>query len=130
MKEIWLNIDAKVQIDSYNRRKIYLINPELLKEKSAREIWEKIPNTFGKMEFEEWVAEMIMAISMEAIANGYEEVDFSPILGANLIIGDGDIPARWRVLMTSYNFVIAFMNLPIFNVLYSGEDKVLLEFVE
>lgn len=129
MREIFLNIDSKVVLEDIEKpQRIAIVNPEALKDISAEKLWEKISGGIGKYEFEIWLAEKIVAVSMMAAADGSMVADLTPISGAVLYI-NRDFPDQdWKVFKNNYNFKLLFKYLKIFKIVQETPDELLLEY--
>lgn len=129
MREIFLNIDSKVVLEDIEKpQRIAIVNPEALKDISAEKLWEKISGGIGKYEFEIWLAEKIVAVSMMAAADGSMVADLTPISGAVLYI-NRDFPDQdWKVFKNNYNFKLLFKYLKIFKIVQETPEELLLEY--
>ena len=129
MREIFLNIDSKVVLEDIEKpQRIAIVNPEALKDISAEKLWEKISGGIGKYEFEIWLAEKIVAVSMMAAADGSMVADLTPISGAVLYI-NRDFPDQdWKVFKNNENFKLLFKYLKIFKIVQETPDELLLEY--
>ena len=129
MREIFLNIDSKVVLEDIEKpQRIAIVNPEALKDISAEKLWEKISGGIGKYEFEIWLAEKIVAVSMMAAADGSMVADLTPISGAVLYI-NRDFPDQdWKVFKNNYNFKLLFKYLKIFKIVKDTPEELLLEY--
>lgn len=129
MREIFLNIDSKVVLEDIEKpQRIAIVNPEALKEISAEKLWERISGGIGKYEYEIWLAEKIVAVSMMAAADGSKVADLTPISTAVLYI-NRDFPDQdWKVFKNNYNFKLLFKYLKIFNIVLETPEELLLEY--
>ena len=129
MREIFLNIDSKVVLEDIEKpQRIAIVNPEALKDISAEKLWEKISGGIGKYEFEIWLAEKIVAVSMMAAADGSMVADLTPISGAVLYI-NRDFPDQdWKVFKNNENFKLLFKYLKIFKIVQETPEELLLEY--
>ena len=110
MREIFLNIDSKVVLEDIEKpQRIAIVNPEALKEISAEKLWERISGGIGKYEYEIWLAEKIVAVSMMAAADGSKVADLTPISTAVLYI-NRDFPDQdWKVFKNNENFYLCLI---------------------
>ena len=129
MREIFLNIDSKVILEDVEKpQRIAIVNPEALKDISAEKLWERISGGIGKYEFEIWLAEKIIAVSMMAAADGSKVADLTPISTAVLYI-NRDFPDQiWKVFKNNENFKLLFKYLKIFKIVQETPDELLLEY--
>lgn len=129
MREIWLNIDSKVVLEDVERpQRIAIVNPEALKNMSAEKLWKKISGGIGKYEFEIWIAEKIVAVSMMAAADGSKVADLTPISTAVLYI-NRDFPDQiWKVYKSNENFKLLFKYLKVFKIVQETPEELLLEY--
>lgn len=129
MREIWLNIDSKVVLEDVEKpQRIVIVNPEALKNMSAEKLWERIAGGIGKYEFEIWLAEKIVAVSMMATADGSKVADLTPISTAVLYI-NRDFPDQdWKVFKNNENFKLLFKYLKIFKIVQETPEELLLEY--
>ena len=129
MREIFLNIDSKVVLEDIEKpQRIAIVNPEALKEISAEKLWERISGGIGKYEYEIWLAEKIVALSMMAAADGSKVADLTPISTAVLYI-NRDFPDQdWKVFKNNENFKLLFKYLKIFKIVQETPDELLLEY--
>lgn len=129
MREIWLNIDCKVVLEDIEKpQRIAIVNPEALKEISAEKLWERISGGIGKYEYEIWLAEKIVALSMMAAADGSKVADLTPISTAVLYI-NRDFPDQdWKVFKNNENFKLLFKYLKIFKIVQETPEELLLEY--
>ena len=129
MREIFLNIDSKVVLEDIEKpQRIAIVNPEALKDISAEKLWEKISGGIGKYEFEIWLAEKIVAVSMMAAADGSMVADLTPISGAVLYINRDFPDHNWKVFKNNYNFKLLFKYLKIFKIVQETPEELLLEY--
>ncbi|MBP3831087.1 MAG: hypothetical protein ILA02_01745 [Clostridia bacterium] len=129
MREIFLNIDSKVVLEDIEKpQRIAIVNPEALKEISAEKLWERISGGIGKYEYEIWLAEKIVAVSMMAAADGSKVADLTPISTAVLYI-NRDFPDQdWKVFKNNENFKLLFKYLKIFKIVQETPEELLLEY--
>ena len=129
MREIFLNIDSKVVLEDIEKpQRIAIVNPEALKDISAEKLWERISGGIGKYEYEIWLAEKIVALSMMAAADGSKVADLTPISTAVLYI-NRDFPDQdWKVFKNNENFKLLFKHLKIFKIVQETPDELLLEY--
>lgn len=129
MREIFLNIDSKVVLEDIEKpQRIAIVNPEALKDISAEKLWERISGGIGKYEYEIWLAEKIVAVSMMAAADGSKVADLTPISTAVLYI-NRDFPDQdWKVFKNNENFKLLFKYLKIFKIVQETPDELLLEY--
>ena len=129
MREIFLNIDSKVVLEDIEKpQRIAIVNPEALKDISAEKLWERISGGIGKYEYEIWLAEKIVALSMMAAADGSKVADLTPISTAVLYI-NRDFPDQdWKVFKNNYNFKLLFKYLKIFKIVQETPEELLLEY--
>ena len=129
MREIWLNIDSKVVLEDTERtQRIAIINPEALKKVSAGKLWEKISGGLGKYEFDMWIAEKIVAVSMMAAADGSKVADLTPISSAELYINRDFPELNWKVFKNNENFKLLLKYLKIFKIVKDTPEELLLEY--
>lgn len=129
MREIWLNIDSKVVLEDVEKpQRIVIVNPEALKNMSAEKLWERISGGIGKYEFEIWLAEKIIAVSMLATADGSKVADLTPISSAVLYINREFPDQDWKVFKNNYNFKLLFKYLKIFKIVHETPEEILLEY--
>lgn len=129
MREIWLNIDSKVVLEDVEKpQRIVIVNPEALKNMSAEKLWERIAGGIGKYEFEIWLAEKIIAVSMLATADGSKVADLTPISSAVLYINREFPDQDWKVFKNNYNFKLLFKYLKIFKIVHETPEEILLEY--
>ena len=127
--DIWLNVDSKVGfVDDKNPQRIAIVNPEALKNVSANDLWEKIAGGFGKYEYEMWIAENIVAVSMMAAADGSKVADLTPFSTAVLYINREFPDQVWEVFKSNENFKLLFKDLKIFKVIKDTPEEILLEY--
>lgn len=129
MREIFLNIDSKVVLEDIEKpQRIAIVNPEALKDISAEKLWERISSGIGKYEYEIWLAEKIVALSMMAAADGSKVADLTPISTAVLYI-NRDFPDQdWKVFKNNENFKLLFKYLKIFKIVQETPEELLLEY--
>lgn len=129
MREIFLNIDSKVVLEDIEKpQRIAIVNPEALKDISAEKLWERISGGIGKYEYEIWLAEKIVAVSMMAAADGSKVADLTPISTAVLYI-NRDFPDQdWKVFKNNENFKLLFKYLKIFKIVQETPEELLLEY--
>lgn len=129
MREIFLNIDSKVVLEDIEKpQRIAIVNPEALKDISAEKLWERISGGIGKYEYEIWLAEKIVALSMMAAADGSKVADLTPISTAVLYI-NRDFPDQdWKVFKNNENFKLLFKYLKIFKIVQETPEELLLEY--
>lgn len=129
MREIFLNIDSKVVLEDIEKpQRIAIVNPEALKDISAEKLWEKISGGIGKYEYEIWLAEKIVAVSMMAAADGSKVADLTPISTAVLYI-NRDFPDQdWKVFKSNENFKLLFKYLKVFKIVQETPEELLLEY--
>ena len=129
MREIFLNIDSKVVLEDIEKpQRIAIVNPEALKDISAEKLWERISGGIGKYEYEIWLAEKIVALSMMAAADGSKVADLTPISTAVLYI-NRDFPDQdWKVFKNNENFMLLFKYLKIFKIVQETPEELLLEY--
>lgn len=129
MREIFLNIDSKVVLEDIEKlQRIAIVNPEALKDISAEKLWERISGGIGKYEYEIWLAEKIVALSMMAVADGSKVADLTPISTAVLYI-NRDFPDQdWKVFKNNENFKLLFKYLKIFKIVQETPEELLLEY--
>ena len=129
MREIFLNIDSKVVLEDIEKpQRIAIVNPEALKDISAEKLWERISGGIGKYEYEIWLAEKIVALSMMAAADGSKVADLTPISTAVLYI-NRDLPDQdWKVFKNNENFKLLFKYLKIFKIVQETPEELLLEY--
>ena len=129
MREIFLNIDSKVVLEDIEKpQRIAIVNPEALKDISAEKLWERISGGIGKYEYEIWLAEKIVAVSMMATADGSKVADLTPISTAVLYI-NRDFPDQdWKVFKNNENFKLLFKYLKIFKIVQETPEELLLEY--
>lgn len=129
MREIFLNIDSKVVLEDIEKpQRIAIVNPEALKDISAEKLWEKISGGIGKYEFEIWLAEKIVAVSMMAAADGSKVADLTSITGAVLYINREFPDFVWELFKTNENFRLLLKYLKIFKVVQDTPEELLLEY--
>lgn len=129
MREIWLNIDSKVILQDTERpQRIAIVNPEALKTVSAGKLWEKISGGFGKFEFDMWIAEKIVAVSMMAAADGSKVADLTHISNAELYINRDFPEQNWKLFKNNENFKLLFKYLKIFKIVKETPEELLLEY--
>ena len=129
MREIFLNIDSKVVLEDIEKpQRIAIVNPEALKDISAEKLWERISGGIGKYEYEIWLAEKIVALSMMAAADGSKVADLTPISTAVLYI-NRDFPDQdLKVFKNNENFKLLFKYLKIFKIVQETPEELLLEY--
>lgn len=129
MREIFLDIDSKVVLEDVERpQRIAIVNPEALKDISAEKLWEKISGGIGKYEYEIWLAEKIVAVSMMAAADGRKVADLTPISTAVLYV-NRDFPDQiWNVFKGNEDFKFLLKSLQIFKVVQETPEELLLEY--
>ena len=129
MREIFLNIDSKVVLEDIEKpQRIAIVNPEALKDISAEKLWERISGGIGKYEYEIWLAEKIVAVSMMAAADGSKVADLTPISTAVLYI-NRDFPDQdWKVFKNNENFKLLFKYLKVFKIVQETPEELLLEY--
>ena len=129
MREIFLNIDSKVVLEDIEKpQRIAIVNPEALKDISAEKLWERISGGIGKYEYEIWLAEKIVALSMMAAADGSKVADLTTISTAVLYI-NRDFPDQdWKVFKNNENFKLLFKYLKIFKIVQETPEELLLEY--
>ena len=122
MREIFLNIDSKVVLEDIEKpQRIAIVNPEALKDISAEKLWERISSGIGKYEYEIWLAEKIVALSIKV-------ADLTPISTAVLYI-NRDFPDQdWKVFKNNENFKLLFKYLKIFKIVQETPEELLLEY--
>ena len=129
MREIFLNIDSKVVLEDIEKpQRIAIVNPEALKDISAEKLWERISGGIGKYEYEIWLAEKIVAVSMMAAADGSKVADLTSITGAVLYINREFPDFVWELFKTNENFRLLLKYLKIFKVVQDTPEELLLEY--
>ena len=129
MRVIFLNIDSKVVLEDIEKpQRIAIVNPEALKDISGEKLWERISGGIGKYEYEIWLAEKIVAVSMMAAADGSKVADLTPISTAVLYINRDFPDQNWKVFKNNYNFKLLFKYLKIFNIVLETPEELLLEY--
>lgn len=121
----WSECKVEVELSDTCDQKVLLKDPRMLQTTSVSNIFERLINTFGKCEFETWVAEQVLYAALKAMVQGDKFADLTKIAHANLYMGYKE----WILVMPSRSFKERFLTLPIFKVVKREDDEVVLEFV-